>query len=59
MNELSKGRKSVRIHPGSGRRKAAVFPKGRLLKSEETDAVAKLLGDRPRQRDIATLPPPL
>ena len=52
MNELSKGGNSARIHPGSGRRKAAVFPKGRLLKSEEAGALAKLLGDRPRQRDM-------
>ena len=52
MNDLSNGGENRRIHPGSGRRKAPVFPKGRLLKSEETDAVAKLLGDRPRQRDM-------
>ena len=52
MNELSNGGEKRRIHPGSGRRKASVFPKGRLLKSEEAEAVAKLLGDRPRQRDL-------
>ena len=39
MNELSNGGASGRIHPGSGRRKAPVFPKGRLLKSEESEAV--------------------
>jgi NADH:ubiquinone oxidoreductase subunit F (NADH-binding)/NADH:ubiquinone oxidoreductase subunit E len=52
MNDLSNGGDNRRIHPGSGRRKAPVFPKGRLLGSEETTAVAKLLGDRPRQRDM-------
>lgn len=51
MNDMSNGG-NRRIHPGSGRRKAPVFPKGRLLKQEETDAVRKLLGDRPRQRDM-------
>ena len=29
-----------------------MFPKGRLLKPEETDAVRALLGDRPRRRDL-------
>lgn len=52
MNDLSNGGENRRIHPGSGRRKAPVFPKGRLLGSEESTAVAKLLGDRPRQRDM-------
>jgi len=52
MNDMSKGGDKRRIHPGSGRRKAPVFPKGRLLKSEETEAVVKLLGEAPRQRDM-------
>ncbi len=52
MNDLSNGGGNRRIHPGSGRRKAPVFPKGRLLGRDETEAVAKLLGDRPRQRDM-------
>ncbi len=46
------GGKNRRIHPGSGRRKAAIFPKGRLLRSQETEAVAGLLGDHPRRRDM-------
>ncbi len=40
------------IHPGSGRRKAAPFPRGRVLKEEETKAVRALLGDRPRERAL-------
>ncbi len=52
MNEMSNGGGNRRIHPGSGRRKAPVFPKGRLLAREESEAVTKLLGDRPRHRDM-------
>jgi formate dehydrogenase beta subunit len=57
MNDISKGegmrgagRRS--IHPGSGRRKGAAFPKGRVLRAEEADAVKALLGDRPRERAL-------
>ena len=52
MNDMSNGGGDRRIHPGSGRRNAPVFPKGRLLKDDERTAVAELLGDRPRQRDL-------
>lgn len=52
MNDMSNGKGKGRIHPGSGRRKAAFFPKGRLLKDDERQAVAALLGERPRQRDM-------
>ncbi len=52
MNDMTNGGEKRRIHPGSGRRKAPVFPKGRLLAGEEAEAVAKLLGDRPRKRDM-------
>ncbi len=52
MNELSNGGENRRIHPGSGRRKAPVFPKGRLLGNDEAEFVTGLLGDRPRQRDM-------
>jgi len=41
-----------RIHPGSGRRKAAMFPKGRQLESAARDEVQALLADRPRDRDM-------
>ena len=44
------GRRS--IHPGSGRRKAAPFPRGRVLREEEAAAVRALLGDRPRERAL-------
>ncbi len=40
------------IHPGSGRRKGAAFPKGRVLKAEEAAAVKALLGERPRERAL-------
>src|SRR5262245_36207789 len=40
------------IHPGSGRRKAAPFPRGRVLKDAEVAAVRALLGDRPRERSL-------
>ena len=54
MNDTSKGggglpvrRRS--IHPGSGRRKAAPFPRGRVLRQEEAAAVRALLGEAPRE----------
>ncbi len=40
------------IHPGSGRRKAPAFPKGRQAEPEAGAQVRELLGDRPRQRDL-------
>jgi NADH:ubiquinone oxidoreductase subunit F (NADH-binding)/NADH:ubiquinone oxidoreductase subunit E len=40
------------IHPGSGRRKAAAFPRGRVLKLDEVAAVKALLGERPRERAL-------
>src|SRR5688572_26104329 len=40
------------IHPGSGRRKPPVFNKGRQLDDRAVEEVQKLLGDRPRQRDL-------
>src|SRR5262249_53284537 len=57
MNDTSKGgggsamrRRS--IHPGSGGRKAAPFPRGRVLRQEEAAAVKALLGDLPRERAL-------
>ena len=58
MNDVSKtsggGRQGAgrAIHPGSGRRKSAPFPKGRVLKRAEADAVRALLGDAPRERAL-------
>jgi formate dehydrogenase len=40
------------IHPGSGRRKAVPFPKGRQVDPDAQDEIRALLGDRPRQRDL-------
>jgi formate dehydrogenase beta subunit len=40
------------IHPGSGRRKAAPFPRGRVLRQEEVDAVRAILGQGPRERPL-------
>jgi formate dehydrogenase len=40
------------VHPGSGRRKAAPFPRGRVLRQEEVAAVAALLGEAPRERAL-------
>ncbi len=40
------------IHPGSGRRKAPLTPKGRQLDSEALAEVQALLGERPRRADL-------
>ena len=40
------------IHPGSGRRKAPVFAKGRQLQPGEMDAVVAILGDGPYERPL-------
>jgi formate dehydrogenase len=58
MKDLATGSNGARqpggraIHPGSGRRKAPLFPKGRVLRQEEVAAVQALLGDRPRERAL-------
>jgi formate dehydrogenase beta subunit len=39
-------------HPGSGRRKAPAFPKGRLLLADELAAVTKLIGPAPYDRAL-------
>ena len=56
MNDISKGGGSpVRrrsIHPASGRRKAAPFPRGRVLRQEEAAAVKALLGEAPREKAL-------
>ncbi|MDX2309165.1 MAG: NAD(P)H-dependent oxidoreductase subunit E [Hyphomicrobium sp.] len=48
----ARDRETRSIHPGSGRRKAAPFPKGRLLRSEETAEVKALIGDGPYERPL-------
>ncbi|MGO1117901.1 NAD(P)H-dependent oxidoreductase subunit E [Rhodovibrionaceae bacterium A322] len=40
------------IHPGSGRRKAPIAPKGRGTDPSALNAVQALLGDRPRRADL-------
>ena len=40
------------IHPGSGRRKAPLFPKGRVLQQAELSAVQALLGEGPFERAL-------
>jgi formate dehydrogenase beta subunit len=61
MNDVSKtsggGRQDVgpagrAIHPGSGRRKSAPFPKGRVLSQAEVETVRALLGEGPRERAL-------
>ncbi len=40
------------IHPGAGRRKAAPYPKGRVLRQAEVEAVAGLIGPGPYERAL-------
>jgi NADH:ubiquinone oxidoreductase subunit F (NADH-binding)/NADH:ubiquinone oxidoreductase subunit E len=40
------------IHPGAGRRKAALFPKGRVLHAADVEAVRTLLGPGPYERAL-------
>jgi formate dehydrogenase beta subunit len=39
-------------HPGEGRRRAKATPKGRQLDPAAAEEIGKLLGDRPRRRDL-------
>jgi formate dehydrogenase len=39
-------------HPGQGRKRAKATPKGRQVDPTAADEIAKLLGDRPRRRDL-------
>ena len=59
MNETPRGGFNSRsgggkrsIHPGSGRRKGAAFPRGRVLHADEVAAVRALLGEDPRERAL-------
>jgi formate dehydrogenase len=58
MNEIPRHPEGVRkgaaraIHPGSGRRKAPLFPKGRVLQQAELAAVQALLGEGPFERAL-------
>jgi NADH:ubiquinone oxidoreductase subunit F (NADH-binding)/NADH:ubiquinone oxidoreductase subunit E len=39
-------------HPGEGRRRARSIPKGRQVEPVAAEEIARLLGDRPRRRDL-------
>jgi formate dehydrogenase len=52
MNDMSSAPTDRTLPPGSGRRRTPYFPKGRLLKPEERDAVRAILGALPRERDM-------
>jgi len=52
MAEEQSGGRPGKIHPGSGRRRAPRFPKGRMLDENDAASIAKLLGDRPRDREL-------
>jgi formate dehydrogenase len=41
-----------RIHPGSGRRRGANYPKGRQVEPAALEEVLLLLGERERRRDL-------
>jgi formate dehydrogenase beta subunit len=49
---LAQGTHDRRIHPGSGRRRGADFPKGRQVDPAALDEVRSLLGERERRRDL-------
>lgn len=40
------------MHPGSGRRNALRYPKGRVLRKEEAEAVRRLIGPGPYERAL-------
>jgi formate dehydrogenase beta subunit len=42
----------TRVHPGAGRRKSPLFPKGRVLADAEIAATRALVGDGPYQRAL-------
>ena len=41
-----------KAHPGSGRRKAPRFPKGRVLDDIDLEEIRAILGNTPRNRDL-------
>ncbi len=52
MTTHSPESRTRKIHPGSGRRTAPLFPKGRLLDTAALAIVQNILGTRPRNRDM-------
>jgi formate dehydrogenase beta subunit len=51
-NSRANNKSGKRIHPGSGRRKAPAFNKGRQLDNDTQEEIKGLLGNRSRQRDL-------
>lgn len=51
-NTASGNAGSRKIHPGSGRRKAPIYNKGRQVEPQAVEDIQILLGDRPRRRDL-------
>jgi formate dehydrogenase len=49
---LGSARGAGTIHPGAGRRKAPLYPKGRVLLEAEVEAVRALIGPEPYGRDL-------
>src|SRR5215467_12703148 len=39
-------------HPGAGRKRAKATPKGRQVDPQAAEEIERLLGDRPRRRDL-------
>ncbi len=50
MPDFAGGQRSP--HPGTGRRKALVFPKGRLLKDEERKKLREIVGEGPFEQAL-------
>ena len=51
MNDMKDERRPQSIRPGSGRRKALAYPKGRHLEENEAEALKEILNGEPRVRD--------
>ncbi len=49
---MSKNKKPRAIHPGSGDKKALFFVKGRILSTEDSEAVQRIIGDGPYERPL-------
>src|SRR5690606_34784520 len=52
MQKVAAEGRNRRLHPGSGRRQAVPFPKGRQIDPVALREVEELIGDRPRRRDL-------
>jgi len=52
VREKARERGAKKLHPGAGRRSAPLFPKGRVLRQAELEAVRALIGPGPYRRDL-------